>query len=146
MALTQLQKDHTVVKELYSNDYINNVLHARYTLKNGMILSVQEHCDTDMEDTKDKLRAAAQVMINGFLGLDSTTLKQPNDPSRLAQIKTFTQELQDMEERIHNLQNSIKTDEFAGYTDDEKHDIVEQINHLSCYAMVLRRRINRMKL
>ena len=146
MALTQLQKDHTVVKEFYSNDSINNMLHARYTLKNGMVLSVQEYCDTDMEDTKDKLRAATQVMINGFLGLDSTTLKQPNDPSRLAQIMLFTRELQDMEERIHTLQNFTKTQEFVVYPEEEKHDIVDQINHLSCYSLVLRRRINRMKM
>lgn len=139
----QMQTDYAAVGETYWQD--GGLFKWKVDLANGSVLNGEIPFDPSKgeEALKALCRMDAQVMLFKFLGLDSTTLVQELDPSRVKQIAQFEADLAIADIRLHNLRNGITT---GVYLDVEQLSIAEQIQQLESYKSVIVRKLNRMKL
>lgn len=134
--------DHSVVSEEYviSDDGVS--MNWRITLANGLVLTGTKVADgVGEEELKNLCRLDAEASFAAFMGVDSTTLVQ--DSERQALIDKYEESMGDLRLRLDNLKRGIESDDF-----DEAQvlPLDHQIAQLEGYMVVLRRKINRMKL
>ena len=131
--------DYVVAKEDYKDQEEN--LKWEFVLRNGLVLTgIVPH--GSVEDPQKQARLDAQTLLNGFLGLDVTTLVHEGDPSREQQIVQQEKNLSDQEDRLMMLKQSMQLGE---YPDADKMPIEQQVTELEMYQSVQLRKLNELK-
>lgn len=138
-----IESDYAAIKEEFTP--MDGLMVWKYTLANGTVLSGEVPFGPELteDQVKELCRADGQNLLERHLGLDSTTLVHATDPLRIEQIAQFERDMAELQTRIHNLKQSILT---GVYLEAEQLSIAEQIQQAEMYAIVLTRKINRMKL